>query len=752
MTDLPSLVVPIIGDLSGLNKAFTQVTANAKKFAGEIGKKMEPLRVGLNNVGSAALRVVAPIAAAATAFAGFAAIVSAFERNEALGKMSAALGIAVDELSKLHYVAKLNMGSAEGMNAALMKMEKFLGDAAAGGEEANAKLRMMGLSLRDLAGLKPEEAFGKLADGMNSVENQGQKMDLMLSVFGKNSKEIAGTVRLGAQGIKDMGTEGERLGRTMSAVDFGKLDTAKGAIEKMAGAFESLSNRISIALAPVFNWIATAIDEWIGNTEDFDAVFKGVAKAIVVSIGVIRTVWAGLELMWEGAKVVVGELSVAFMKTADNIIYAIKWIGDKAGKTWAWIGASFNATKEGLVFAWRWISDQVIDILSGIGIAFGRQMQDMGLAMSRSGVKGMIEAGSKLADAGGSLIVGAVQLRSGSAELLKSARDDLDASVSALEGARADLTKPTELSTGMENLVANAQRFRDEAVQAFDDVAYKIASMKGGNPFADTLASAAASIIAFNQAAAKATEEGLKEREVITAAFRAESEGTEAEYYDRRGQMLAEHFGRVLKSTQDAQDELDFMQVDNQAMQSARQDEFNAQRELDERKAVDAQVMLWESGAMGKMAAIGGVLNNLASLMQSKNKTLFMIGKVAAMAQNVIDTIRSAASSYAFGAEIGGPVVGGAFAATAVLAGLVRAQQLMAAQPTGGTIGGGVGGGGATSSGADVAKQQAASAEQRNVNVTLYGDSFSGSQVRGLIGAINEQVGDNMSLKAQVGK
>ena len=60
------------------------------------------------------------------------------------------------------------------------------------------------------------------------------------------------------------------------------------------------------------------------------------------------------------------------------------------------------------------------------------------------------------------------------------------------------------------------------------------ASMKGGNPFADTLAAAQASLVAFNAAAAKATEEGLKERNIISAAYRAESEGTEAEYYDRR--------------------------------------------------------------------------------------------------------------------------------------------------------------------------------------------------------------------------
>lgn len=750
---LPPITVPIVGDISGLVSAFSKVATSAKKFSTTLETKLAPMRAGINNLGGAALKVVAPIAAAATAFASFASVMASFERADSLGKMSGALGIAVDKLAKLHYASMLNQGSAEGMNAALMKMEKFLGDAANGGAEAQKSLGQLGLRLKDVAGLSPDQAFGRMADAMNTVQDQGQKMNLMMQVFGKNSKEVAALVKSGSAGITAMGDEGERLGRTLSRVDYGKIMAAKDAVERMQTAFVALADRVTTALAPVFNWVATSINEWIGNTKDFEGTFDAMARGVVMAIGVVRTAWEGLLLLWEGAKVVVGSMSVAFYKAADGIVYAVKWIGSIAGKTWDFVAASFNATKDALVVGWRWVSDQVIGILGTITEAFGRHMRDMGQAMIGSGVKGMIEIGDSLASAGADLIVGSVRLRQGSGELLASAKADLDTSVAALESARDAFNQPAAITTGMEGMVQQAQAFRDSAVQAFDDIAYRIANMEGGNPFADTLAGYEKSLIEYNKNASAIAEEGATERVIISTNAAAMEQAIIDAGAESQKKTWEDYWIELLERKQQAMDELDLITMDNQTLQAARQEAFNAEQELEEQKHVDAQVMLWESGAMGKMAAIGGVLNNLASLMQSKNKSLFMIGKVAAMAQNVIDTIASAASSYAFGARIGGPITGGVFAATAVLAGVVRAQQIMSTQIGGGGMpGGGSSGGGASTSGADAAKSQAAAAEKRNVNVTLYGDNFSGTQVRGLIAAINEQTGDNMSLKAQVSK
>jgi uncharacterized membrane protein len=148
---------------------------------------------------------------------------------------------------------------------------------------------------------------------------------------------------------------------------------------------------------------------------------------------------------------------------------------------------------------------------------------------------------------------------------------------------------------------------------------------------------------------------------------------------------------------------------------------------------------------------ISGALGNLAVLMQSKNRTMFEIGRAAALAQNVIDTISSAASSFAFGSKIGGPVLGAAFAATAVAAGAVRASMLLSAQPSGGggNMGGGyadtsnIGGPGDRSPGAGVGASS-------QVNVSLYGERFGADQVRGLIDAINSEAKDGKKVTVKV--
>ncbi len=147
---------------------------------------------------------------------------------------------------------------------------------------------------------------------------------------------------------------------------------------------------------------------------------------------------------------------------------------------------------------------------------------------------------------------------------------------------------------------------------------------------------------------------------------------------------------------------------------------------------------------------ISGALGNLATLMQSKNRTAFEIGRAAALAQNVIDTISSASSSYAFGARIGGPIVGAAFAATAVAAGAVRASMLLSAQPSGG--------GGNLSQGYNDTSNIGGPGEQRGagvgassqVNVSLYGERFGADQVRGLIDAINAETKDGKKVTVKV--
>jgi hypothetical protein len=161
---------------------------------------------------------------------------------------------------------------------------------------------------------------------------------------------------------------------------------------------------------------------------------------------------------------------------------------------------------------------------------------------------------------------------------------------------------------------------------------------------------------------------------------------------------------------------------------------------------------MWESGMEGKLQVVGAMLSGFASLMQSKNKAMFQVGKTAAMAETVVNTFLSAQLAYTRALEI--PGIGLALApiaaASAIAGGLMRLQQIASTEFGSKTAPGAGAAGGMSGVGAAAAQEGAQASSQSNVNVTLYGSTFSADQVRGLVGAINDQVSDNLNLKAQV--
>lgn len=71
---------------------------------------------------------------------------------------------------------------------------------------------------------------------------------------------------------------------------------------------------------------------------------------------------------------------------------------------------------------------------------------------------------------------------------------------------------------------------------------------------------------------------------------------------------------------------------------------------------------------------------NATSLMSSKSRTMFEIGKVAAISNAVISATESIPHAYKWGTKIGGPALGAAFAATAAAATAVQIQQIKATE------------------------------------------------------------------------
>ena len=163
---------------------------------------------------------------------------------------------------------------------------------------------------------------------------------------------------------------------------------------------------------------------------------------------------------------------------------------------------------------------------------------------------------------------------------------------------------------------------------------------------------------------------------------------------------------------------------------------------LIEQKGADARNKIAQKEARDRLNAVSSAFGALSSLMNTESRKMFEIGKIAATANAIIDGIAATQGAYKVGNRIGGPPVGAAFAAAAAAGALANVQQIQSTKFGSAGTGQSFQGGQVVN---NVSSQDSAP-QQRNISIALTGDNFSGAGIRGLIAAIDEELGDGVSL------
>jgi hypothetical protein len=104
-----------------------------------------------------------------------------------LDDVAANTGLAVSSVMKLRKAYELGGISADGMGKDVMKMQKAIGTAAAGGKDPFAKL---GLSARELMDMNPEDAFNAIGASIMAVENRAARTTAAMEIFGKSGGNL----------------------------------------------------------------------------------------------------------------------------------------------------------------------------------------------------------------------------------------------------------------------------------------------------------------------------------------------------------------------------------------------------------------------------------------------------------------------------------------------------------------------------------------------------------------------------------
>ena len=167
-----------------------------------------------------------------------------------------------------------------------------------------------------------------------------------------------------------------------------------------------------------------------------------------------------------------------------------------------------------------------------------------------------------------------------------------------------------------------------------------------------------------------------------------------------------------------------------------------------EKDAQQAKINLAKAEAKARRQITTDMLANLSTLMDTENRKLFQIGKVAALANATINGYEAVVSSYARGAEIGGPALGAAYAATAGIATAVQIANI--ASTNYGSGGGGVASAAGSSTPVSDATQVGGPAQQQERVFRFEGvdpgSLYSGEQLVRLADSLVELQNDGYRL------
>eukprot|EP00913_Durusdinium_trenchii_P035226 g32956.t1 len=190
-------------------------------------------------------------------------------------------------LSQLRFAAQQSGTDFETLEKSMFGLSRSVFDLSRGSATARAGFGALGLQMRDLKGLKPEQQLGLIADRMNKFSDVATRGAIAQQIFGRAGRQMLPMLAGGSKGIKDLTTEADKLGLTIG----GKQ--AKAAAE-FADGFNRLKQQGTTALFQIGAAIFETFDfkSVMAKLSAFAGTFKKDWLPVIVGIfDVVKTQW-----------------------------------------------------------------------------------------------------------------------------------------------------------------------------------------------------------------------------------------------------------------------------------------------------------------------------------------------------------------------------------------------------------------------------------------------------------------------------
>lgn len=270
-----ALRVVLGADTAALDKGLKDAQGSLARFAGQ-----------MKNVGLVAAGAIAG------AIGGSAvAIKSALTEADKLGKLAQSVGLPVEELSKLKYVAELSDISLESLGKSVVKLSRNMSEVAGGNTTGAAAMafKALGISVKDASGRvkSSDTIMAEVADRFAQYRDGANKTALAVALFGRAGAEMIPMLNQGAAALREGKKEAEDFGLVISKETAAAAETFNDNMTRlsrmMSGVWVHIAARLADTLANLSNTMVDAAK----NGRDLEVIaraLEGIMKALASTV------------------------------------------------------------------------------------------------------------------------------------------------------------------------------------------------------------------------------------------------------------------------------------------------------------------------------------------------------------------------------------------------------------------------------------------------------------------------------------
>lgn len=229
----------------------------------------------------------AGLAIAAGVGAGFAKMAKdAIDSADEIGKLSRELGVSTENLSEMQGVLQLVGGDFNQYTNSIRRMQRSVVDFRDGSASMVEAFDAIGISVRQLEGLRPEQQFDLIVRGLAGVADETERSARAQEIFGRGSRTVLRLVTTGADEVARLRAEQEALGNTLSQDSTQAAERFNDAIARMG---QALRGAVTTTVTENIDDIVVAMESIVGVIPD---VIRGIS-AVAGFVKDVGTVLGG---------------------------------------------------------------------------------------------------------------------------------------------------------------------------------------------------------------------------------------------------------------------------------------------------------------------------------------------------------------------------------------------------------------------------------------------------------------------------